>query len=428
MISNRHPHTAATEAGVRRHRPDYLIVLFMGILSLLGLIVLYAISPARVELINSNDAGSLDTNHFMQKQLLYLLVGLVAFGITATISLKFWHKIREKLLWLSLGACGLLTVIGWLHIKLAQCTYGACRWYDFGFFTFQPAEVLKFGLLIFLAGFLAQRIKTNRINNLRETLLPVGIILAVSLILIIGFQKDMGTGISIIGIVACMLFMGGIKLKYFAIGAGLIVAASVLVILMTPHRLDRVATFFAPEQNGDTTSYHITQAKIAIGSGGFVGKGLGNSVQAFGYLPEAVNDSIFAILGEKFGFVGLVAIMAVFLGLLLRLLKITDNLTDPYLRLLVAGVFGWIGTQAIVNIGAMLGVFPLTGVTLPFVSFGGTSLLFIMAASGLAFQVSRYTSHRMDSEVKEGTTYESTSSRRGVGRSRDASPGRRQRT
>lgn len=428
MIASRRQQTAAEESGgVRRHRPDYMIVLFMGILSLLGLVVLYAISPARVELLNSSADSSLDTNHFMQKQLLYLLVGLVAFGITATISLKFWHKLREKMLWLSLGACGLLTVIGWLHLSLAQCTYGACRWYDFGFFTFQPAEILKFALLIFLAGFLAQRIKTGRVNSVRETLLPVAIILAASLILIIGFQKDMGTGISIIGIVACMLFMGGIKIKYYAIGAGLIVAASVLLILISPHRLDRIATFFSPEQNGDTTSYHITQAKIAIGSGGLTGKGLGNSVQAFGYLPEAVNDSIFAILGEKFGFVGLVAIMAVFLGLLLRLLKITDNLTDPYLRLLVAGVFGWIGTQTIVNIGAMLGVFPLTGVTLPFVSFGGTSLLFIMAATGLAFQVSRYTSHKVESGTKEGT-YEGTGSRRGLGRTRDASPGRRQRT
>lgn len=423
MIPSRRQTLPANENGVRRHRPDYLIVLFMGILSLLGLVVLYAISPARVELINLNGDASLDANHFMQKQFLYLLVGLTAFAVTATISVKFWHKIREKLLWLSLGLCGLLTVIGWLKLSLAQCTYGACRWYDFGFVTFQPAELLKFALLIFLAGFLAQRMATGKINSLRDTLLPVGIVLAAAMILVVGFQKDMGTGISIIGIVAVMLFMGGIKLKWFAIACGAIVAASVLLIIISPHRLDRVATFLAPENNSDTTSYHITQAKIAIGSGGLVGKGLGNSVQAFGYLPEAVNDSIFAILGEKFGFVGLLAILAAFLALLQRLLKVIDNITDPYLKLLVAGVFGWIATQAIVNIGAMLGVFPLTGVTLPFVSFGGTSLLFIMAATGLAFQVSRYTTHQTGSESKENAKYEDTRSRRGLGRTRDARPG-----
>lgn len=425
MIPSRRQTLPAQENGVRRHRPDYLIVLFMGILSLLGLVVLYAISPARVELINVNGDASLDANHFMQKQFLYLLVGLTAFAITATISVKFWHKIREKLLWIGLGLCGLLTIIGWMHLSLAQCTYGACRWYDFGFLTFQPAELLKFALLIFLAGFLAQRMATGRISSLRDTLIPVGIVLAAALILVVGFQKDMGTGISIIGIVAIMLFMGGIKLKWFAIACGAILAASVVLILISPHRLDRVATFLAPENNSDTTSYHITQAKIAIGSGGLVGKGLGNSVQAFGYLPEAVNDSIFAILGEKFGFVGLLAILAVFLALLQRLLKIIDNIADPYLKLLVAGVFGWVATQAIVNIGAMLGVFPLTGVTLPFVSFGGTSLLFIMAATGLAFQVSRYTTHQTNAESKENATNEDTRSRRGLGRTRDARPGSR---
>lgn len=377
---------------LRRHRPDYLLILFMGILSALGLVVLYAISPARVEQINLS-GGALAQNHFMEKQLLYLLIGLIAFSITATISLKFWHKIREKLLWVSLGASLLLSILGALSIPLAQCTNGACRWYSLGPLGFQPAELLKFGLLIFLAGFLAHRILTKQINNVGSTLVPVGVLLVVSLLLVVGFQKDMGTGIAIIGITACMLFIAGIKTRYFLVGVGILAMLVVGMIVVEPHRIERITTFFAPQVNTDTASYHITQANIAIGSGGLIGKGLANSIQAYGYLPEAANDSIFAIMGEKFGLVGLIAILAIFMGLLYRLLKTMDNVADPYFRMLVAGVFGWIATQSIVNIGAMLGVFPLTGVTLPFLSFGGSSLLFVMAALGLAYQVSRYTSH-----------------------------------
>lgn len=197
------------------------------------------------------------------------------------------------------------------------------------------------------------------------------------------------------------------------IGIGAMVVATLFFIMIAPHRIDRITTFLS---GGGTsaTSYHITQAEIAIGSGGVFGKSLANSVQAYGYLPEAVNDSIFAILGEMFGFIGLLAIMAVFFALLLRLLKIIDNIVDPHMRLLVAGVFGWVATQTIVNIGAMLGVFPLTGVTLPFLSFGGTSLVFIMAALGVALQVSQFTSHN----AKERPKDEDSDLGRGLGRSR----------
>jgi cell division protein FtsW len=169
---------------------------------------------------------------------------------------------------------------------------------------------------------------------------------------------------------------------------------TLLLIITSPHRIDRVTTFFSPASAGDASSYHINQAAIALGSGGFFGKGLGQSVQAFGYLPEAVNDSIFAILGETFGFVGLLSILAVFGALLYRIIKVMDSTIDPKLRLVVAGVFGLIATHLVVNVGAMTGVFPLTGVTLPFLSFGGTSLLFTMVGLGLVFHISRYTTHQ----------------------------------
>jgi cell division protein FtsW len=159
-----------------------------------------------------------------------------------------------------------------------------------------------------------------------------------------------------------------------------------------------------------------------VGSGGVTGKGLGQSIQAFGYLPEAANDSIFAILAEIFGFLGTVAVLAIFAALLVRLLHIMDNSANPYYRLVMAGIFGWVFSHTVVNIGAMLGIFPLTGITLPFVSFGGTSLLFMLAAMGLALQISRYTGHQSQSEVTGGS-YEDRRRGRGIGRSRDANLG-----
>src|SRR5690606_10549939 len=159
--------------------------------------------------------------------------------------------------------------------------------------------------------------------------------------------------------------------------------------------------------------------KIAIGTGGIFGVGIGNSVQATGYLPEAINDSVFAIMGETFGFVGLLIILFLFTRLLLRLLRMVDYLADPWMRLVAAGVFGWLAAHVFLNVAAMIGVAPLTGITLPLLSFGGTSMIFIAAALGLAFQLSKYTSHSAI-QTKEDTS-ESSSSRRRVGRTRYAS-------
>lgn len=170
----------------------------------------------------------------------------------------------------------------------------------------------------------------------------------------------------------------------------------------------------------DVEGYHIQQARIAIGSGGLFGLGIGKSVQATGYLPEAINDSIFAIMGETFGFVGLVLILVLFTALLLSLLKIASRLPDMHLRLIVVGVFGWVASQVILNVAAMTGVAPLTGVTLPLLSYGGTSMMFIAAALGLVFQLSRYTSY-VPLTTEGGSDDQSSRSRRWLGRPHHAS-------
>ena len=408
----------------RRHRPDYQITLFMGILVLLGLVVLYAISPARVELINQT-GNSLSQAHFMEKQLLYLVIGLVGFGVAASLPLDFWKSVSNKVIWLGFGACMLLAILGlFLDGGPIIEAGGATRWFNFGIASFQPAELLKFGLLLFLAVFLGRRVASGTVSSVSETLVPLGIIVAAAGIIVIVFQKDMGTGITMLGMIFTMLVVAGVKLRYLLLVLGGLVTAGLLLIVTSEHRIQRVLTFLNPNVE-DPASYHITQAAIALGSGGLTGKGLGQSVQAFGYLPEAVNDSIFAILGETFGFIGVIVILVVFYALLRRLLKVMDGVGDPTLRLMVAGVFGLIATHLIVNVGAMTGVFPLTGVTLPFLSFGGTSLLFMMIGLGLVLHISRYTSHSIYNE-QETTSGEGTLRRRGVRRSRYASSRRYQ--
>lgn len=403
---------SATTMLVRRHKPDYQIALYMGLLMLLGLIVMYAIGPQRANVLNNAyETDFYSSMYFFVKQTASLGLALGAFALMALIPYEKIQKYAGKILIAGFVACALLALLGAVGAdSIAQCSLGACRWFKIGpLGSIQPAEFLKFGVLIFMAGFLGMRAKQGLINNRDKTLIPLAMIILAAVIFVIGFQKDMGTGISLVAILASMIMVAGLHWK---VGLSMLLATlgvGVLFIVIAPHRIDRVTTFFS----GDNTSlssdesdknYHITHAKIAIGSGGVLGVGIGNSVQATGYLPEAINDSVFAIMGETFGFVGLVAVLLLFTALLLRLLKVTDHLLDMRLKLIVAGVFGWLGSHVILNVAAMIGIFPLTGITLPLLSFGGTSMIFIAGALGLAFQLSRYTAFGS----KLGNTNEAT--------------------
>lgn len=407
----------------RKHRPDYILVVLIAALALVGLVVVFSISPARVEALN--DGGStLDQAHFMQRQILYLVVGFAAFFAASRIPLDFWRTWAAKILIAAFVACLLLSFLGAVGSNLALCTLGACRWYNFGALgTFQPAEFLKFGTTLFIAGFLAARAAKGKLDSIRETLLPLGVVMFAALFAIVILQKDLGTGVALVAIVLSQLIISNARWRTIGVAFSTVVAAGVASILIAPHRLARVTTFLGDGDSG--ASYHINQSLIALGSGGFFGKGLGQSVQAFGWLPEAVNDSIFAILGESFGFVGLVAILIIFFALLFRVLRMADYLENMFLRLIVAGVFGWLTAHLIINVGAMIGLLPLTGITLPLLSFGGTSMMFIMLALGVVFAISRYTSHRQIKQEKGTNTSENSDGRRGVGRTRYASRRRR---
>lgn len=396
-----HPRRVVNGSGgtlaARRHRPDYQILLFMGLLMMLGLIIMYAIGPQRANVLN-NAYGTdyYGSTYFFLKQTASLVSALAAFAIAAFFPYSLLQKHAGKIVVAGFIACALLLLFGNIvHVEaIAQCSLGACRWFSLGpLGSLQPAEFLKFGILIYAAGFLGVRAKQGLLDDREQTLIPLGIVVGIALIFIIVIQKDMGTGLTLAALLGTQLLMAGLRLRTGMMIVALMFIASILFILIAPHRIDRITTFFSGDSStvSDAGSYHIAHAKIAIGSGGLTGVGIGNSVQATGYLPEAINDSVFAIMGETFGFVGLVAILALFTALLLRILKVADHLTDIKLRLLVAGVFGWLATHVILNVGAMIGIVPLTGITLPLLSFGGTSMVFIAAALGLVFQLSRYT-------------------------------------
>lgn len=414
--------------GQRRHRPDYRITLFMGLLMLLGVIVMYAIGPARANLLNSlHNTDFYTGNYFVFKQIVSLVIAGVVFGVMATIPFATLQRWGWRFVQAGFALCALLFVAGnLLHIDvIATNTLGAYRWFNLGpLGSFQPAEFLKFSLLIYMAGFLGRRYKEGKINDLHATIYPMFAMAAVALFFVVVLQKDLGTGIAMGSMIAAMFVVSMMNWKILARIGLICVALGMVAIIAAPHRMQRITTFFNADSSNTSSAestdnnYQIKNAMIALGSGGIFGRGIGRSIQATGYLPEAANDSIFAIMGEIFGFVGTTIIVGLFAGLLTRLLRIADHLVDMPMRIAVAGVFGWLAAHIMINIASMIGLVPLTGITLPLLSFGGTSMVFITGALGLAFQLSRYTAHQ--SVTVRETGHEDTRSRRGIRRTRYA--------
>lgn len=362
----------------RRHRPDYTIVLVCGLLMLIGLIVIYALGPA-LETSARITVG---------KQFISVFLGALAFGATAVIPLSFWHRVQPVLIVLALVTSAILLLP---ETPITPVINGATRWIVIGPVSFQPSELLKFTLVVYTATFLARRERLGIINNVHETMMPLVGVLAFLGLLVAGFQSDLGTAIVVVSIMLGMLFIGGVPIKYIGGLIGGLFATAGLAIMLVPERVERVLTFLNPSADLEGAGFHINNALIAIGSGGLFGLGLGKSVQAYGYLPEAANDSIFAIYAEKFGFIGVLVIFALYGALLFRIIKVVEHSPNFYMRLVACGVFAWIASHAIVNTAAMLGLMPLTGITLPLLSYGGTSLVFMMAGLGLVFNISRYT-------------------------------------
>ncbi len=408
-------------AANRRHRPDYILIVYVLILMALGAVTIFSVGPQHANLLNNAIGSHYSSNYFFIKQIVSLALSLVAFVLAAAVPYKYFLRYSGTLLVIGLAACLLLFGAQLAHLGIAECTLGACRWFNLGpLGSLQPAEILKFGLLVYLAAFLGAKLQKGDINEVKTTLLPVAWVTGLALLFIAVIQKDLGTAISLAVIVVIMLIMSGVSWKILGAVFGIGLVVGLLFIVSEPHRLQRVETYIQGDSasTNSGSNYQSQNAKIALGTGWWLGLGVGNSIQATGYLPEAINDSVFAIMGEMFGFIGVTLVIVLFVALLMRILRVMDHLADQRLKLLAAGVFGWFGAHVVLNVAAMIGLIPLTGITLPLLSFGGTSMLFITAAVGLVFQLSGYTNYATNQKEE---THEDSGSRRGIGRTRYAS-------
>ncbi len=389
----------------RKHRPDYVLIIIATLLSLIGLVVVYAISPG---LAVSRDVS---TNYFVTKQAISVFMGFAAFAIFSYLSIRNLRNSKNILIALSVAGAFAVQFFG-------EEVNGAYRWIQVGGLSFQVAELIKFTIVVWTASFLVERVRSGEMNDFKKTLKPLLILLLIVGIVVARLESDLGSTGVMVAVVAVMAFTAGLPLKRIGLIVGIVAVGTVLAVATSSYRRERVSTFLNPTSDCQDAGYQACQALIAVGSGGIVGKGLGNSVQAYGYLPEPQNDSIFAILAEKFGFLGVTIVITLYLALFARLRRIIERTADSFSRLFVVGVLAWLSTQTMINIGAMIGLFPLKGITLPFISYGGTSILFVMAALGVVSHISRYTTFEpvRNSSNNKGTRNDNRSVRQRVGR------------
>ena len=396
---------------IRKHKSD-LVILFstLGLMAL-GLIIIYAIGPMRANVLNSTYGTDYNSNYFFLGQLRAVGLSLLAFfAAFKWIPYAYIKKYSKPIMIIALVLSAILWVLALTGSSLAKCELGECRWFQLGPVSFQPAEFLKLAMVIYLADFLARKKEEGSIGKWREFWLPLLIVCGVSLVLVVIAQGDLGTGVALISIIFGMLLIAGVPAGQYLIMVALVLGVAVGAVATSSHRMERVDAWLTTLQGGESSdsTYHVENAMLAIGTGGLFGVGIGNSVQATGYLPESINDSVFAIMGETFGFLGLFLILAVFGVILIRMLKVAEGTSDIGERLVIVGVFAWVLAQVVVNIMAMTSLIPVTGITLPLLSYGGTSMVFIAYALGLVLQLSCYTS-------REVVTNENISSRRRLG-------------
>jgi cell division protein FtsW len=390
MSRARRQQIATTSEG-RKHRPDYLLVIIAAVLMVVGLIVVFAISPG---LSAQRDVPQ---SYFVSKQLAAIGLGIVAFFVTSRISRSTWKKLVSPLI----IAAVIATIIALVLPVTPE--YPAHRWIRLGGFSLQAVEVLKFAALIGFSYFFARRIREGRMDSKQETFKPLLILLGIIGVVVAILQSDLGSAGVLVAMIGSMAFVSGLPMGRILAVAAIVFIGTFLAISSSSYRRERFATYLNPESDCQNAGYQACQALVAIGSGGIIGKGFDGGVAGYGYVPESANDSIFAVYSEMFGFIGATVLIALFIALFSRLKHIIERAPDEQSRILITGVMAWFGFQTVINIGAMVGLLPLKGITLPFVSYGGTSILFVSAALGLVFQISRYTSFTVQDDNEKGT-------------------------
>ncbi|MEV4008183.1 putative lipid II flippase FtsW [Actinomadura sp. NPDC049753] len=381
--------TAAGEDGAaRRPGPREQVVAAVGLLDrpltsyylvlgcsvmLLALGLTMVLSASSVKQLQAT--GSAYT--LFQKQAMWVAIGLPGMWVASRLPVKTFRALAYPLLLLSVVALALVLVPG-----LGRSAGGATRWVDLGPVQIQPSELAKLALVLWGADLLARKDRLGQLTEWRPLLVPLmpG---AGLLVLLVMLGSDLGTTLVLLTIFLALLWVVGAPGRLFVGIAGLVCLLVSILIIVEPYRMQRLTGFLDPSGNQLTTNYQGTQGLFAVASGGLFGTGLGEGRAKWDYLPHAETDFIFAIVGEEFGLVGTLVVLGLFGMLTYAGLRIARRVKDPFTRLAAAGATAWLVVQAIVNIGAVIGVLPITGIPLPLVSYGGSALIPTLFALGM---------------------------------------------
>ncbi|WP_156290553.1 stage V sporulation protein E [Oceanobacillus salinisoli] len=323
-----------------------------------------------------------DRFFYLKRQLLFAGVGVIAMFFFMFIPYNTWKKYAKVILIVCFSLLILVLIPG-----IGLVRGGAQSWIGVGAFSIQPSEFMKLGLIIFLANLLA--VGQKYITSFRQGFLPC-LLLVFTAFGLIMLQPDLGTGMVLVLTCMIMIFAAGARLSHFFGLAALGVLGLVGLIASAPYRINRITAFLNPWEDPLGDGFQIIQSLYAIGPGGLMGLGLGNSLQKYFYLPEPQNDFIFAIIGEELGFIGGTFVIVLFLLLLWRGIKVSLEAPDLFGRLLALGIVSMLAVQAMINISVVIGLIPVTGITLPFLSYGGSSLTLTLCSVGILLNISIY--------------------------------------
>ena len=358
-----------------RHSPDFVIFFITLVLISLGTIMVFS-SSAYMNIIYHGDQYFL-----LRAQLRNIFIGFIVLVIAMNVHYKVLYKLATPALLVALGLLGATALMG-------EVAGGAGRWIGIGPVRFQPSEIAKLAIVIFVAKSLY--LNQKYLKDFKKGLLPQLVVLGLVCGLVM-LQPDFGTTAAIAGTVFLLWAVAGVRLVHLAGLAVAGFAAGVALIIQAPYRMQRITAFLNPQDDPLGAGFQSIQSLLALGSGGLFGMGLGEGRQKLFHLPERHTDFIFAIIGEELGFVGAAFVLILFIAFAWRGFRIALTAPDYFTSLLAAGITIMITFQAFLNIGVVIGVLPVTGITLPFISYGGTSLIFTMAGVGILLGISRYT-------------------------------------
>lgn len=354
---------------VHWHRPDRWLVAAVLVVLIFGLLMVYDSSVA----IAIRDFAN--QYYFVREQAKWLVVGIVACFFFSRVDYHVWQKFALPLLFVTI-----VLLLAVFIPNFGVHALGARRWLNFGFFVLQPAELAKFSLVLYLSAWFCNPENRRLASFLLLIAMVVGLVVA---------EPDLGTSVILVGIAIVLYFASGAPLYQFTLVIPIVFLAIVLLAFISPYRLRRLTTFVNPQSDPLGASYQIRQVLLALGSGGMFGVGLGKSRQKYEYLPEANTDSIFAIIGEEIGFAGALVVISILLFIVWRGFRIARRAPDAFGRFFAIGISSWIAIQTLLNLGSMVALVPLTGVPLPFISYGGSGLIILLSAVGIVLNISR---------------------------------------